>query len=110
MIYAAPRLMSRRRDCHVEIPYFAFLALSGLHFLRQRDTFIGGFMKRLLSRRISLSVFAILALTVITLLVVACGSSSTPGTSGGSSMATVNIRISDPATCQSPNGPFSHVF
>jgi Domain of unknown function (DUF4382) len=34
------------------------------------------------------------------------GSSSSPGTG----MATVSIKVSDPATCMAPNGPYSHVY
>jgi hypothetical protein len=41
------------------------------------------------------------------LVVVAC-STSTSGTTSG--MATVNVMLSDPATCEAPNGPYSHVY
>ncbi len=55
-----------------------------------------------------LSGLALLSLTAVTLIVVAC-SSTTTGTTG-SGMAQVHVMVSDPATCQTPNGPFSHVF
>lgn len=41
------------------------------------------------------------------IVVVACGSGSSTPASGNS---TVNVMLSDPATCQAPNGPFSHVY
>ncbi|MFP5249776.1 MAG: hypothetical protein ACLGP3_08115, partial [Acidobacteriota bacterium] len=41
------------------------------------------------------------------IVVVACGSGSSTPASGTSA---VNVMLSDPATCQAPNGPFSHVF
>jgi len=59
--------------------------------------------------RISLSIFCFLAITVVALIVAACSSTTTGGTTG-SGMAQVNVRISDPATCQSPSGPFAHVY
>jgi hypothetical protein len=46
-------------------------------------------------------------LLVASVLVVACSSSSTTTASG---KATVNVQLSDPATCQAPTGPFSHVY
>lgn len=47
-------------------------------------------------------------LLVAALVVVACsnGSSST----SASGMGTVTTTLSDPATCQAPNGPYSHVY
>lgn len=42
------------------------------------------------------------------LIVVACSSSSS--STPGSGMATATVMLSDPATCQAPNGPFSHVY
>ena len=57
---------------------------------------------------ITLSILAFLSLAALTLIVVAC-SSTTTGTTG-SGMAQVTVMVSDPATCQTPNGPFSHVF
>lgn len=41
-------------------------------------------------------------------IVEGCGNGVSPATSG--SMATVSIKLSDPATCMAPNGPFSHVY
>jgi hypothetical protein len=59
------------------------------------------------------AILAFLFLIAAALIVVACSSTST-GSSGSTSptsaMATVSIRVSDPATCQSPSGPFSHVY
>jgi len=57
---------------------------------------------------VTLSILALLSLAALTLIVVAC-SSSTVGTTG-SGTAQVHVMVSDPATCQTPNGPFSHVF
>lgn len=37
-----------------------------------------------------------------------CGNSTTAASSSG--MASANIMLSDPATCQAPNGPFAHVY
>ena len=58
-------------------------------------------------------ILALLCLIVAAFIVVACSNSST-GSSGSTSptstMATVSVRVSDPATCQSPSGPFSHVY
>ncbi len=48
-------------------------------------------------------------LSAIALAVVACSSLKT-GTPTPSGAAKVNVRVSDPATCQSPDGPFSHVY
>ncbi|MFP5236790.1 MAG: DUF4382 domain-containing protein [Acidobacteriota bacterium] len=45
---------------------------------------------------------------IFSLLVVACGSSS--GSSSSSGTGTVNTQLSDPATCEAPAGPFSHVY
>jgi hypothetical protein len=43
----------------------------------------------------------------VAIVVVACGTGSSKTTSGAS---TVNVMLSDPATCQAPNGPYSHVY
>lgn len=62
---------------------------------------------------VSISFFAILALLCLflaTLLVVACSSKTTSTTTTGSGMAQVSVMVSDPATCQSPDGPFEHVY
>lgn len=42
------------------------------------------------------------------IVVAACGSGSGSTASAGSS--TVHVMLSDPATCQAPNGPYSHVY
>lgn len=55
------------------------------------------------------SLFALFLIAVAALIVVACSSTST-GSSGSSGMATVSVMVSDPATCQSPDGPYSHVY
>lgn len=47
-------------------------------------------------------------LLTISLIVVACGTSTNTTTSSG--MATVTTVLTDPATCQAPTGPFSHVY
>jgi hypothetical protein len=48
-------------------------------------------------------------LIVAALVLAACSSGS--GSGGPSSqMATVNTHLSDPATCEAPTGPFSHVY
>ena len=56
-------------------------------------------------------IFAVAAVCLLTisLIVVACSSTNTSGgtTSG---MATVTTVVTDPATCQTPTGPFSHVY
>ena len=52
------------------------------------------------------SLFA--CLLVYAFLMSACSSMGSNSTASG--MATVNVRLSDPATCQAPNGPFSHVY
>jgi hypothetical protein len=59
------------------------------------------------------AILALLFLIAAALIVVACSNTST-GSSGSTTptatLATVNVRVSDPATCQSPSGPFSHVY
>ncbi len=60
-----------------------------------------------------ISILSLSFLIAVTVAVVACSSgngstSSTPPPTSGASK--VNVRISDPATCQSPSGPYSHVF
>jgi len=63
--------------------------------------------------RVRKAIFALLILFATGFIVVACSNTST-GSSGSttptSTMATVSVRVSDPATCQSPSGPFSHVY
>ncbi len=54
-----------------------------------------------------LPVLAIGCLFVAALFVAACSSMSGTLSSG---MATVNTMVSDPATCQAPDGPYSHVY
>src|SRR5947207_63761 len=58
---------------------------------------------------VSQSILTVSFLTAIAFAVVACSSSKT-STLTPSGTAKVNVRISDPATCQSPGGPFSHVY
>jgi Domain of unknown function (DUF4382) len=57
--------------------------------------------------RFKLLCSAILALAVISLLI-ACGESNQPPMSGGTGF--ISTRMSDPATCSAPTGPFSQVI
>lgn len=52
-------------------------------------------------------VFALGFLAVVSIVVVAC--SSSPGKSS-SGTGTVSTQLSDPATCEAPSGPYSHVY
>ncbi len=52
-------------------------------------------------------VLALACLLAVTGIVVACSSG---GSVTGSGMATVNVRLSDPATCKTPEGMFSNVW
>lgn len=52
-------------------------------------------------------IFALSCLTVAALVVAACSSMNGTVTTG---MATVTTMISDPATCQAPDGPYAHVY
>lgn len=54
------------------------------------------------------TVGAVALVAGISIAVVACSSSS--GTSSSSGMGMVNTHLSDPATCEVPSGPFSHVY
>src|SRR5260370_7407879 len=56
--------------------------------------------QQLLILSLSLSLGAVAALIA--------GCSGTATTSAG--MAQVSVKLSDPATCMAPNGPFAHVF
>ena len=58
---------------------------------------------------ISLSSLGLVSLAAVTIFLVACSSTMTT-TSTGSGMGQVSVMVSDPATCQSPSGPFSHVY
>ena len=60
-------------------------------------------------RGVSQSIITLLFLAAIALAVVACSGTSSSMPSG-SGMAQVKVMISDPATCQSPSGPFAHVY
>lgn len=59
-------------------------------------------------RRIWLPALVLGCLVAAGFIVDACSSSPTVTTASG--MATVNVMLSDPATCQSPDGPYSHVY
>src|SRR5215469_5521952 len=113
MIYAGLRLMNGRRIRSVEYLTLRFCGTC-LGHLCARETLTGGSMKVSSWKHYfsagSLSFFSFIALGAITLVVVACSSTTMTSTSTGSSMAQVSVRISDPATCQSPGGPFAHVF
>lgn len=50
------------------------------------------------------------SLIATTLFLTACSTTMGMGGSTASGMGTANIRVSDPATCQAPTGPFSHVY
>lgn len=52
---------------------------------------------------------ACMCLLIASLIVVACGGSSS-STTTSSGMATVTTVLTDPATCEAPTGPFSHVY
>jgi hypothetical protein len=52
-------------------------------------------------------VFVLSFLLVAALVIAACNSGSISTASG---MGTVTLKLSDPATCQAPSGPFSHVY
>ncbi len=52
---------------------------------------------------------AFLAAIVVGVVAIACGGGSAGG-GGGAQMGLVTTTISDPATCQAPNGPYSHVY
>lgn len=47
-------------------------------------------------------------LLIAAVVVVACSSGTVNTTASG--MGTVNVMLSDPATCQAPGGPFAHVY
>src|SRR6185503_6309773 len=53
-------------------------------------------------------VIAVCCLAIAALFVAAC--SSMNGTVTPSGMAKINVMVSDPATCATPNGPYSHVY
>lgn len=48
-------------------------------------------------------------LFVVALVIAACSSGGAINTTA-SGMGTVQVMLSDPATCKAPNGPFSHVY
>ena len=54
------------------------------------------------------SLLALCCLCVAAFFIAAC--SSMTGNLTTSGMATVNTMVSDPATCATPNGPFSHIY
>ena len=47
-------------------------------------------------------------MAVVSMIVVACSSGSSNSPSSG--IGTVNVQLSDPATCAAPAGPYSHVY
>lgn len=57
--------------------------------------------------RIWHSALAVGCLCVAALVIAACNSGTVNTASG---MGTVTVMLSDPATCQAPNGPYSHVY
>jgi hypothetical protein len=62
---------------------------------------------RHLTYKIWQPVLALSLLFVAALVVAACSGANISTASG---MGTVKVMLSDPATCQAPNGPFSHVY
>jgi hypothetical protein len=62
---------------------------------------------RKLNSKIGQPVLALGCLLVAALVIAACNSGSLSSASG---MGTVTVMLSDPATCQAPNGPYSHVY
>ena len=56
------------------------------------------------------SAFFACGLLVLALCLSACGSGGSSATTTSSSMGMVNTSLSDPATCQAPDGQFSHVY
>jgi hypothetical protein len=60
--------------------------------------------RKVLSAAVLLIGFIALAATLPT----GCSSNVTSAVTGG--MASANVMLSDPATCQAPSGPFSHVY
>lgn len=59
-------------------------------------------------RRIWLPALVLGSLVAVAFIVDAC--SSSPAITSASGKSTVNVMLSDPATCQSPNGPYAHVY
>jgi hypothetical protein len=49
------------------------------------------------------------ALVLTSAIFIGCGKGTT-STATATSMANVSVRLSDPATCMAPSGPFSHVY
>ncbi len=43
-------------------------------------------------------------------ILVSCSSSGTSSSGTANANASANVMLSDPATCQAPNGPFAHVY
>ena len=54
-----------------------------------------------------ISLSLLIAATIVG-IATGCGNSTVTSTATG--MATANVMLSDPATCQAPSGPFSHVY
>ena len=62
------------------------------------------------ARELSVIVWiAVVAAGVVGAVAIGCSSDVTTGTSGNG-MGMVAVQMSDPATCQAPSGPFSHVY
>ena len=59
------------------------------------------------SMRRFIPVVSLLVSAVLALLLVSCSGSSS---NNSMQMATVQVSLSDPATCSAPKGPFSHVY
>src|SRR5438067_2016569 len=54
------------------------------------------------------SIFLVGLVAIATAVPTGCSSNVTSAITSG--MASANVMLSDPATCQAPNGPFSHVW
>ena len=66
---------------------------------------------RSLPSRKSIWISAGLAVAALFAIVaIGCGNNSTTPATATSGTATASVMLSDPATCQSPNGPFAHVY
>ena len=61
-------------------------------------------------RKIAASAAVICALAGVVALISCGGNGKVSGGLKGTTNGTVSVNVSDPATCQAPTGPFSHVF
>ncbi len=66
-------------------------------------------IKKRLHVKVWQSALVLGCLLVAALIIAAC-SGGAVNTTTGSGMGTVTVMLSDPATCQAPSGPYSHVY